>query len=139
MRIYTQGSFDILHRGHLRLLERSKRLGDMLMVSILSDRAYKAYRGYPPALSWWDRAELVMELKYVDAVREGDHRKTKQEILDFKPDVITVGSDWAKKDIYAQYGITQGWLDERDILLVYLPYTDGISSTQIKQRLCKNS
>ena len=51
------------------------------------------------------------------------------------PDIIAVGSDWEGRDYYSQMGFTQNWLDARGISLVYLPYTIGISSTDIKNRL----
>jgi hypothetical protein len=52
-----------------------------------------------------------------------------------KPDYIVIGSDWAKKDYYAQMGFTQDWLDERGIGLVYVPYTQTISTTKLKGRM----
>jgi hypothetical protein len=51
------------------------------------------------------------------------------------PDLIVIGSDWARRDYYAQMQFDQDWLDERGIGLVYIPYTQGISSTAIKERL----
>ena len=52
-----------------------------------------------------------------------------------QPNYIIIGSDWARKDYYKQMGFTQDWLDERDIGLIYVPYTDGISTTEIKRRI----
>jgi len=52
-----------------------------------------------------------------------------------KPNYIVAGSDWAKKDYHAQMSFTQEWLDERGIGLVYVPYTQAISSTQIRSRM----
>jgi bifunctional ADP-heptose synthase (sugar kinase/adenylyltransferase) len=54
-----------------------------------------------------------------------------------KPDYIIIGSDWARRDYYYQMGFDQDWLDERGIGLIYIPYTDGISTTAIKHRLSK--
>jgi hypothetical protein len=52
-----------------------------------------------------------------------------------KPDYVLIGSDWARKDYYKQMGFTQDWLDARGIGLIYIPYTKGISSTEIKKRI----
>ena len=136
MRIYTQGSFDLLHSGHLKLLRSCARFGDVF-VSLLSDEAYEAYRGHPPVMPFNERRQILKALSCVDQVIEGDNRETKQELRRLWPDIVAVGSVWAKKDIYAQYGVTQQWLEEQDILLVYFPYTEGISSTDIKKRICK--
>jgi glycerol-3-phosphate cytidylyltransferase len=54
-----------------------------------------------------------------------------------EPDLIVIGSDWARRYYHKQMGFTQDWLDERGIGLMYLPYTTGISSTEIKQRLSR--
>lgn len=133
--VYVQASFDVLHRGHIRLLERCRKLGGPLVVSLISDESYEAYRGYPPALSWRDRYAVVSNLKLVDVVFRGDHRKTRSELERERPQFVVLGTDWVHKDIEAHWGITQGWLDERGIILLYLPYTTGISSTAIKERI----
>ena len=49
-----------------------------------------------------------------------------------QPDFIVIGSDWAKKDYYKQMNFTQEWLDENEIVLIYIPYTQGVSTTEIK-------
>jgi hypothetical protein len=54
-----------------------------------------------------------------------------------KPDYIIIGSDWARRDYYAQMGFDQDWLDERNIGLIYVPYTAGISSTDLKTGIGK--
>jgi hypothetical protein len=51
------------------------------------------------------------------------------------PDIVAIGSDWARKDYYKQMGFTQDWLDTKGIILMYVPYTHGISTTDIKQRI----
>lgn len=51
-----------------------------------------------------------------------------------KPDVVVVGSDWAQKDIFAQYKIPESFFDDNDMLLVFFPYTKGVSSTEIKKQ-----
>jgi hypothetical protein len=51
------------------------------------------------------------------------------------PDMVAIGSDWARKDYYTQMAFDQDWLDDRGISLCYIPYTQGISSTAIKERM----
>jgi len=56
-----------------------------------------------------------------------------------KPDFLVIGSDWAVKDYYAQIDVTQDYLDENDITMVYVPYTRGISSTELKRRVSESN
>jgi glycerol-3-phosphate cytidylyltransferase-like family protein len=63
---------------------------------------------------------------------------SKLAILSVMPNIIAIGDDWAKKDYYSQMNFTQEWLDENNIILVYLPYTKGISSTEFKKRMINN-
>lgn len=134
MIIYTQGSFDILHSGHINLFKKCRLLaGDgEVVVACLSDKAYEKYRGYPPAKPFSERKALLESSKYIDRVIESDPEKTKEEIKRVKPDVVVVGSDWASKDIYKQYHMTK---EELGPLLVYQPYTTEITSTMIKERI----
>jgi glycerol-3-phosphate cytidylyltransferase len=54
-----------------------------------------------------------------------------------QPQFVAIGTDWAQKDYYAQMNFTQEWLDDRNIVLLYLPYTAGISSTEIKKKIAE--
>ena len=60
---------------------------------------------------------------------------SKPSIENVNPDIIAIGTDWARKNYYEQMQFTQDWLDEKNIMLLYVPYTRGISSTEIKKRL----
>ena len=129
-------SFDMIHHGHIRLLKRAKALGDELVVSLLSDESYELYRGYPPVMPYKERYSVISSLSAVNRVIEGDNRNTVGELNDIKPQIVVVGSDWAKKYIYKQYNLTPEWFDKHDIVLLFLPYTKGISSTELRKRAC---
>jgi glycerol-3-phosphate cytidylyltransferase-like family protein len=78
----------------------------------------------------------LLACKFVDGVvpnHGGADSKPAIELVD--PDYIVIGSDWATKDYYKQMGFTQDWLDSYGIALVYIPYTKGVSSSEIKTRL----
>lgn len=132
--IYSQGSFDLIHGGHIAFLRRAARLGD-LTVSVLTDEAYTAYRGYPPAMPFEHRFAVIAALECVDGVIPGDNRKTAAEPEAVRANIAVIGSDWLSKDIYWQWGVSRDWLDSREITLCYLPYTEGVSSTAIKERI----
>jgi glycerol-3-phosphate cytidylyltransferase len=133
--VYTGGSFDLPHPGHYRLLERASHFGNVV-VSLNLDDFYEKYKGKKFVLSYEERREILLASKWVhDVVPNVGGFDSKIAIEMVKPNYIVIGSDWAKKDYYLQMGFTQEWLDERGIGLIYLPYTWGISSTEIKARM----
>lgn len=135
MTVYTQGSFDLLHAGHISFLNQCAWFGPVT-VALLTNQAYRLYRGYDPIIPFAQRKTMLEALKCVDKVIDSVPARTKGELLQIKPDLVVVGSDWAQKDIYKQYELTQDWLTQHGFRLIYIPYTDGISSTQIKERIC---
>ena len=89
-------------------------------------------------MNYEERRAVLLSCRYVDDVVPNIGGSDSCLAIDLvKPDLIVIGSDWARRDYYAQMGFTQDWLDERGIGLAYIPYTAGISSTDIKGRLAK--
>ena len=88
-------------------------------------------------MSFDQRKDVLESCKYVSEVVANvggsDSKKTIEMVESV--DVIAIGSDWARKDYYAQMEFNQDWLDEKNISLIYIPYTKGISSTFIKGNL----
>ena len=136
--VYTGGSFDLPHPGHYRLLERASRFG-LVTVSLNLDDIYEKYKGKKFVMSYEERREVLLSSKWVhDVVPNIGGADSKVAIEMVKPNYIVIGSDWATKDYHAQMGFDQEWLDQRGIGMVYLPYTWGISSTEIKSRMGHN-
>lgn len=135
LKVYTGGTFDLFHRGHAQFLQRCADFGDVI-VSLNTDEFITAYKGKPPIISYEDRKAVLESCVWVDeVVPNTGGADSKQAILQVQPDVIAIGSDWARKDYYKQMGFSQDWLDDNEIMLLYIPYTEGISSTEIKRRL----
>jgi glycerol-3-phosphate cytidylyltransferase len=133
--VYTGGTFDLPHKGHYRLLQRASEIGSVV-VSLNTDEFIEQYKGKPPILTYEERKEALLACRWVDEVVPnvgGTDSRISIEMV--KPNYIIIGSDWAKKDYYSQMGFTQDWLDERSIGLIYVPYTKGISTTEIKTRM----
>lgn len=137
--IITLGTFDMLHIGHIKLLQKCKELAGCgkVAVGLNSDEFIQQYKGRPPIMNYKERMDVILQLKLVDAVfknsqAEGD---AKQVILDSKADMIVIGSDWGRKDYVGQLGIDWDWLDENEIGICYVNYTPGVSTTEIKQRI----
>lgn len=135
-KVYTGGTFDLFHRGHVNFLRQCKEIGDYVIVSLNTDEFIYRYKGEYPVIGYEDRKEVLLSCKYVDKViPNSEGEDSKPAILDVNPKFIVIGSDWAKKDYYKQMNFTQEWLDENDYMLIYIPYTDNVSTTLIKKKL----
>jgi cytidyltransferase-like protein len=124
--IYTAGVWDMLHRGHLNFLWASKRLGDVLVVGVVSDAGCAAYKGHTPVQNAQARARAVEGLGFVDAVVWQSTTDPTPELERFHPDVMTHGDDWPE--------LKQGQETLRRLGIEWrlLPYTPGISSTLLR-------
>ena len=102
--IWTNGCFDILHRGHVELFRYAKSLGDKLIVGIDSDERVKLDKGEgKPINNLSDRAIVLQSIKYIDRVIEFDSTdELKNLIKDIKPDIMVIGSDWKGKRVVGE-------------------------------------
>ena len=134
--LYTGGTFDLFHYGHTNFLRQCSKLADKVVVSLNTDEFIQEYKGKSPIMTYEEREQSLRDCKYVyDVVPNIGGADSKPAILSVNPNIIAIGTDWAKKDYYKQMQFTQTWLDDNDILLVYLAYTEGISTTEIKKRI----
>lgn len=98
--VFTNGVFDILHRGHVEYLAEAKSLGDMLIVGVNSDSSVKKIKGpLRPVVAQGDRAFLVSQLLPVDAVCIFDEETPYQIITALLPDILVKGSDWKADEV----------------------------------------
>lgn len=139
LRVYSGGSFDLYHAGHARFLERCKTIAGAdgeVIISLNTDEFIKEYKGKGLVMNYEERRTALLSCRYVDDVVPNIGGADSRYAIDLvKPDLIVIGSDWARKNYYGQMNFDQDWLDERGIGLCYIPYTQGISSTDIKTRL----
>lgn len=134
--LYTGGTFDLFHYGHVNFLRQCSKLAKKVIVSLNTDQFIQEYKGMPPIMTYEEREQSLRECKYVsDVVMNSGGADSKPSILSVNPDIIAIGSDWAKKDYYAQMQFDQQWLDNNNIILIYLAYTEGISTTNLKKRI----
>ena len=128
MKIIVNGTFDILHRGHVELLEYAKGLGEFLLVCIDTDRRVKELKGENrPINNQADRAFMLQGLKCVDAVWTFDSEEDLERICEmYEPNIMVKGSDYeGKRIVGAKYC--------KEIKFVKL--VDGYSTTNIIQRI----
>jgi len=129
--IYTTGAFDIYHPGHIRLLKRAKKFGDYLVVGLSTDKFIESYKGKKPFNCYNYRKEVLESNRSVDKVIKQETRDKLGNMIKVNADTIVMGDDWKKKG---------GIMGKENILkmgkaIVYIPYTKGISSTIIKERI----
>ena len=123
--ILTYGTFDMFHIGHLNLLKRLSYLGTKLIVAVSSDE-FNELKGKKTIIPYEQRASIVEAIKYVDKVIPEDNWEQKiEDIKKYDVDIFAMGHDWDGK-----FDFLKEYCD-----VVYLPRTDGISTTQLKTSL----
>lgn len=135
--IYVIGVFDLFHTGHVELLKRAKALGDRLIVAINSDRIVESYKR-KPYISERDRLVVVEACRYVDEAFVIDTFDNKEAIVKNNINIIVHGSDWAGEGYMKQIRVDQVFLDNHGVSMVFLPYTQGISTSQILESIKKS-
>jgi len=94
--VFTNGCYDLLHPGHVRLLERARSLGDVLILALNTDSSVRRLKGPSrPLIAQADRAALALALEAVDAVTLFDEDTPRELIAAVLPDVLVKGADWA--------------------------------------------
>ncbi len=135
----TVGVFDMFHIGHLNLLEKCKSQCDELIVAICDDDYVRNIKHKEPIIVQSDRVRLVEALKCVDRVVLVDFEHTDNKMLlweTHKFDVLFSGDDWKGSERYLK---TEKEFEPLGVSIEYLPYTQGISTTDLKEKIRKQS
>lgn len=125
--VFTNGCYDLLHVGHVRCFKEARKLGDVLVVGLNSDRSVRALKGAPrPIVPEEERAEVLAALECIDYVTIFDQDNPRDIIAQVQPDILVKGGDWTVdtivgRDIVESYGGK----------VLSLPLTAGVSTTAI--------
>lgn len=133
--VFTNGCFDLIHPGHVRLLEQAKSLGRTLVVGINSDASVRGLKGEErPIIPELERQEMLMALKPVDAVLIFDEPDPLNVIMAIRPEVLVKGGDWSRDTIIGAAEV-ESWGGR----VVVIPLEPGYSSTALIERIrsCK--
>lgn len=131
---YLGGTFDLLHPGHIALFRRAKELFGRVVVALNTDEFCARYKRVP-IMCYQQRKAMLEACRYVDEVVENaGSEDSRPSILASGVDVIVHGDDWTGEQYLQQLKIDQKFLDDNSIHLVYLPYTKGISTSDIIAR-----
>ena len=131
---YTTGVYDLFHIGHLNILKLAKEQCEYLIVGVSTDELVMEYKHKTPIIPYEERKAIVESIKYVDAVVPQitmDKMKAWEEL---RFDAIFHGDDWKGSNMYNEI---EKKLKEVGCEMVFLPHTDGTSSTMIAQTLQK--
>lgn len=129
---YTTGVYDMFHVGHLNILKKAKEQCDYLIVGVTTDElCYKRKNKYP-IINQNDRARIVKAIKYTNKVIFQTDMDKIKPVIDNNVDVVFVGSDWEGTPQWIEY---EKQFKKVNCDVVYLPHTDGISSTILREKL----
>lgn len=131
--MFTNGCYDLLHPGHVRLLEKARELGDVVILALNSDRSVRANKGPSrPVIPEGERAELAAALEAVDFVVLFDEPTPQELISKLLPDVLVKGGDWGPNEI-----IGREETEEAGGRVVSIPFERGYSTSSIIARIQK--
>lgn len=129
--VFTNGCFDLVHRGHIHVLRQAKAAGDLLIVGLNSDRSVTTIKGPGrPVMDEANRVELIAALEMVDYVVVFDDSDPYKLIEALKPDVLAKGGDWKMSEVVGADVVERG-----GGRVVLIPYLEGFSTTKIIERI----
>lgn len=129
---YTQGTYDLFHIGHLNLLNNAKKQCDVLIVGVNSDALVMKYKNKKTNINEYDRAAIVAAIKGVDSVIITETLDKMDIYKNIKFDAIFIGDDWKGNERWQK---TEEDLSKVGAKVVYLPHTNGISTTILTKRM----
>ena len=132
--VYTSGTFDLFHIGHLNVIRKSKALGDYLIVGVSTDDLVASYKRSAPVISYEDRAEIIRSLSFVNQVVVQENLFDIEMMKKHGVNVMSIGSDWKEKHDPNLERV----INDDSIEVVFLPYTESVSSSHIKDSICDN-
>ncbi|MBL4838855.1 MAG: adenylyltransferase/cytidyltransferase family protein [Kordiimonadaceae bacterium] len=130
MIVYTVGTFDLLHVGHLALLNRCKSLGDVLAVGVAADEVVNRYKPNVPVIPLEQRVEMLEALGCVDIVRPYYELEYASACKELNVDIFVIGEDWGSKPHNLE---VEAYLKEAGRKIIQVSYNSRNSSTRIKQ------
>jgi glycerol-3-phosphate cytidylyltransferase len=130
MIVYTVGTFDLLHIGHLALLNHCKTLGDVVAVGVASDEVVNLYKANVPVIPLNQRVEMLEALRCVDIVRPYHELEYVSACKELNVDIFVIGEDWGSKPHNLD---VEAYLKEAGKQIVQVRYNPHTSSTKIKK------
>lgn len=131
---FTDGVYDMFHVGHLNMIKEAKKHCDFLIVGVHSDEIVEGYKKRKTVINEDDRCAIIEAIKYVDKAVI-NRTRDKMELFELHHfDVVFIGDDWKGTERWNNF---EKVLGEVGVSVEYIPYTKGISTTQIREKLAK--
>lgn len=131
---FTDGVYDMFHVGHLNMIKEAKKHCDYLIVGVHSDEIVEGYKNRKTVINEQDRREIIEAIKYVDKAVINRTRDKLKLFEEHHFDVVFIGDDWKGTERWNNF---EKVLGEVGVSVEYIPYTKGISTTQIREKLAK--
>ena len=132
-KVFTGGTFDLFHSGHLNILRQAKGIGDYLIVGVSTDKLVRSYKE-ESIMSYKHRSNILAHITYVDEVVAQHNLFDIEQFKQLGADYFVVGDDW--KNNHTNVGLN--WLRDNN-KLKHFPYTKDLSTTAIKQKIIRNA
>ena len=129
---YTDGVYDLFHVGHLNMIEAAKKQCEYLIVGVHSDEVVNQYKNFYPIIPENERARIIGSIHGVDKVVINDVRDKLTLLERYHFNVVFIGDDWKGTERWNNF---EKVLGERNVDVIYVPYTKGISTTDIKKKI----
>lgn len=129
---YTDGVYDLFHIGHLNMIESAKKQCEFLIVGVHGDEVVNQYKHHYPIIPEEERARIIGAVKGVDKVVINEVRDKLTLLSMYHFDVVFIGDDWKGTERWNHF---EKVLGEQGVDVIYVPYTKGISTTDIKKRI----
>ena len=136
MIVYTVGTFDLLHVGHLALLEYCGTLGDVVAVGVASDKVVNSYKPNVPVIPLDQRVEMLKAMRCVDIVRPYHELEYVSGCRELNVDIFVIGQDWGRKSHNTD---VESYLKTKGKKIIKVLYDTRTSSTKIKQNTIAQS
>lgn len=131
---YTTGVFDMFHIGHLNIIKKAKEQCDYLIVGVSTDEVVKSYKHKTPIIPFTERYAIIEAIKYVDRVVPQTSMNKMEAWKQLHFDALFHGSDWKGSDMYNKMIVE---FNQIGVDVVFLPHTEGVSSTLLSEALRK--
>jgi len=130
-RVFVPGAWDLFHIGHICLLKKARKIASKMIVGVDTDKSIKKRKGKFPIISFKDRVAILEACSGVDKVVSNKSGSLDvKQLIALNIEVVVVADDWKDKDL-----VGKNKVKEANIRIQYFPYTKGISSTKIKDKI----
>ena len=128
--VYVLGTWDLFHIGHLNILRKARKIATKLIVGVNTDESVQEYKGDYPVIPYQDRVEILKACSLVDEVVMSKMIFNVDNLKKLDVDVIVLGSDWKNRYLEGKEEAQKAGIE-----IIYFPYTEGISTTEIKAKI----